>query len=51
MNSISTNNNIVIKASRKLKKYLLETSVKLKNYKFQKGPSDFVTNSDLKAKK
>ncbi len=37
---------------KKLLKYLLEISEKLKNYKYlKKGPSDFVTNSDLKTEK
>ena len=52
MNSISPNLNIMIKASEKASKILIRDFGEIENLQVsKKGPSDFVTNSDLKAEK
>ena len=52
MNSISANLNIMIKASEKASKILIRDFGEVENLQvLKKGPSDFVTNSDLKAEK
>ena len=52
MNSISANLNIMIKASEKASKVLIRDFGELEKLQVsKKGPSDFVTNSDLKAEK
>ena len=52
MNSISANLNIMIKASEKASKILIRDFGELEKLQVsKKGPSDFVTNSDLKAEK
>ena len=52
MNSISANLNVMIKASEKASKILIRDFGELENLQVsKKGPTDFVTNSDLKAEK
>ncbi len=52
MNSISPNLNIMIKASEKASKVLIRDFGELEKLQVsKKGPSDFVTNSDLKTEK
>ncbi len=52
MNSISPNLNIMIKAAEKASKVLIRDFGELEKLQVsQKGPSDFVTNSDKKAEK
>ena len=52
MNSISANLNIMIKASEKASKILIRDFGEIENLQVsKKGPSDFVTNSDLKTEK
>ena len=52
MNSISANLNIMIKASEKASKILIRDFGEVEKLQVsKKGPSDFVTNSDLKAEK
>jgi len=52
MNSISPNLNIMIKASEKASKILIRDFGELEKLQVsKKGPSDFVTNSDLKTEK
>ena len=52
MNSISPNLNIMIKASEKASKILIRDFGEIENLQVsKKGPSDFVTNSDLKTEK
>ena len=52
MKSISANLNIMIKASEKASKILIRDFGEIENLQdSKKGPSDFVTNSDLKAEK
>ena len=52
MNSISANLNIMIKASEKASKILIRDFGEIENLQVsKKGPSDFVTNSDLKVEK
>jgi myo-inositol-1(or 4)-monophosphatase len=52
MNSISANLNIMIKASEKASKVLIRDFGEIENLQVsKKGPSDFVTNSDLKVEK
>ena len=52
MNSISANLNIMIKASEKVSKILIRDFGELEKLQVsKKGPSDFVTNSDLKVEK
>ena len=52
MKSISANLNIMIKASEKASKTLIRDFGEIENLQVsKKGPSDFVTNSDLKAEK
>ncbi len=52
MNSISANLNIMIKASEKASKVLIRDFGELEKLQVsKKGPSDFVTNSDLKTEK
>ena len=52
MNSISANLNIMIKASEKASKVLIRDFGELEKLQVsKKGPSDFVTNSDLKVEK
>ena len=52
MNSISANLNIMIKACEKASKVLIRDFGEIENLQVsKKGPSDFVTNSDLKAEK
>ena len=52
MNSISANLNIMIKASEKASKILIRDFGELEKLQVsKKGPSDFVTNSDLKVEK
>ena len=52
MKSISANLNIMIKASEKASKILIRDFGEIENLQVsKKGPSDFVTNSDLKAEK
>ena len=52
MNSISANLNIMIKASEKASKILIRDFGEIEKLQVKKkGPSDFVTNSDLRAEK
>ena len=52
MNSISPNLNIMIKASEKASKILIRDFGEIEKLQVKKkGPSDFVTNADLKAEK
>ena len=52
MNSISANLNIMIKASEKASKILIRDFGEIEKLQVKKkGPSDFVTNADLKAEK
>ena len=52
MNSISANLNVMIKASEKASKILIRDFGEIEKLQVsKKGPSDFVTNSDLKAEK
>tara|TARA_B110001452_G_scaffold262669_1_gene263018 strand:- start:2 stop:742 length:741 start_codon:yes stop_codon:yes gene_type:complete len=52
MNSISANLNIMIKASEKASKVLIRDFGEIEKLQVsKKGPSDFVTNSDLKTEK
>jgi myo-inositol-1(or 4)-monophosphatase len=52
MNSISANLNIMIKASEKASKILIRDFGEIEKLQVSnKGPTDFVTNSDLKAEK
>ena len=52
MNSISSNLNIMIKASEKASKILIRDFGEIEKLQVsKKSPSDFVTNSDLKAEK
>ena len=52
MNSISANLNIMIKACEKVSKILIRDFGEIEKLQVsKKGPSDFVTNSDLKAEK
>ena len=52
MQSISPNLNIMIKASEKASKILIRDFGEVENLQVSnKGPSDFVTNADLKAEK
>ena len=52
MNSISPNLNVMIKASEKASKILIRDFGEIEKLQVsKKGPSDFVTNSDLKAEK
>ena len=52
MNSISANLNIMVKASEKASKILIRDFGEIEKLQVsKKGPSDFVTNSDLKAEK
>ena len=52
MHSISANLNIMIKASEKASKGLIRDFGELEQLQVSiKGPSDFVTNADIKAEK
>ena len=52
MNSISPNLNIMIKAAEKASKILIRDFGEIENLQVsKKGPTDFVTNSDLKTEK
>ena len=52
MNSISPNLNVMIKASEKVSKILIRDFGEIEKLQVsKKGPSDFVTNSDLKTEK
>ena len=52
MNSISSNLNIMIKASEKAAKVLIRDFGEIEKLQVsKKSPSDFVTNSDLKVEK
>jgi len=52
VNSISANLNVMIKASEKASKILIRDFGEIEKLQVsKKGPSDFVTNSDLKAEK
>ena len=52
MNSISANLNIIIKASEKASKILIRDFGEIEKLQVsKKGPTDFVTNADLKAEK
>ena len=52
MNSISANLNVMIKASEKASKILIRDFGEIENLQVsKKGPTDFVTNSDLKTEK
>ena len=52
MNSISANLNIMIKASEKASKSLIRDFGEVENLQVSvKGPSDFVTNTDVKVEK
>ena len=52
MNSISPNLNIMIKACEKASKILIRDFGEIEKLQVKKkGPSDFVTNADLKAEK
>ena len=52
MNSISANLNVMIKASEKASKALIRDFGEIEKLQVSaKGPSDFVTNADLKAEK
>ena len=50
MKSISANLNVMIKASDKASKVLIR-DFEIENLQVKKGPSDFVTNADLKVEK
>jgi myo-inositol-1(or 4)-monophosphatase len=52
VNSISANLNVMIKASEKASKVLIRDFGEIEKLQVsKKGPSDFVTNSDIKAEK
>ena len=52
MNSISSNLNIMIKACEKASKILIRDFGEVENLQVsKKGPSDFVTNADIKVEK
>ena len=52
MNSISANLNIMIKASEKASKRLIRDFGEIEKLQVSvKGPSDFVSNADIKAEK
>ena len=52
MNSISPNLNIMIKASEKASKVLIRDFGEIEKLQVsKKGPTDFVTNSDLRVEK
>ena len=52
MNSISANLNVMIKASEKASKILIRDFGEVEKLQVsKKGPTDFVTNADLKAEK
>ena len=52
MKSISPNLNVMIKASERASKILIRDFGEIENLQVsKKGPTDFVTNSDLKAEK
>ena len=52
MNSISANLNIMIKASEKASKVLIRDFGEIEKLQVsKKGPTDFVTNADIKAEK
>ena len=52
MNSISANLNIMIKASEKASKVLIRDFGEIEKLQVsKKGPSDFVTNADIKVEK
>ena len=52
MKSISANLNVMIKAAEKASKVLIRDFGEIENLQVsKKGPSDFVTNSDLRAEK
>ena len=52
MNSISANLNMMIKASEKASKILIRDFGEIEKLQVsKKGPSDFVTNSDIKTEK
>ena len=52
MNSISANLNLMIKACEKASKILIRDFGEIEKLQVsKKGPSDFVTNSDLKTEK
>ena len=52
MNSISPNLNIMIKASQKASKALIRDFGEIEKLQVSvKGPSNFVTNADIKAEK
>ena len=52
MNSISANLNIMIKASEKASKTLIRDFGEVEKLQVSvKGPSDFVSNADIKAEK
>ena len=52
MNSISANLNIMIKACEKASKILIRDFGEIEKLQVKKkGPSDFVTNADLRAEK
>ena len=52
MNSISANLNIMIKAAEKASKILIRDFGEIENLQVsKKGPTDFVTNADLKTEK
>ncbi len=52
MNSISANLNLMIKASEKASKILIKDFGEIENLQVsKKGPTDFVTNSDIKVEK
>ena len=52
MNSISSNMNIMIKASEKASKILIRDFGEIENLQVsRKGPNDFVTNSDIKTER
>ena len=52
MNSISANLNIMIKASEKASKILIRDFGEIENLQVsKKGPTDFVTNADIKAER
>ena len=52
MNSISANLNLMIKASEKASKVLIRDFGEIEKLQVsKKGPTDFVTNSDLKTER
>jgi len=52
MNAISPNLNLMIKASEKASKILIRDFGEVENLQIsEKGPSDFVTNTDIKVEK